>query len=57
MYTKVLSEEEKRIFEYIFQIKCSMVLLSKYENKYFISIDGSKKLEIEEYIAKIFRMN
>lgn len=56
MYTKVLSEEEKNIFEYIYQIKCYRVMISKISNDFFVSIDGSKPLEIEEYIARIFKM-
>lgn len=56
MHTKVLSEEEKNIFEYIYQIKCYRVLISKSNNDFFASIDGSKPLEIEYYVAKIFRI-
>lgn len=56
MYTKVLSEEEKTIFEYIYQIKCYRVLISKSNNDFFASIDGAKPLEIEDYIARIFKM-
>ena len=54
MITKILNDEERNMFNKIYEIKSEIVFIKKSGNKYYASINTSKYLRINSKIAKLF---
>ncbi len=54
MFTKILNDEERKMFNKIHEIKSEIVLIKKSSNKYYVSINTDKYIRLKPSIAKLF---
>nr|DAH24326.1 MAG TPA: hypothetical protein [Caudoviricetes sp.] len=54
MFTKILNDEERNMFNKIYEIKSEIVLIKKSSNKYYVSINADKYIRLKSSIAKLF---
>ncbi len=54
MITKILNDEERRMFNKIHEIKSEIVFIKKSGNKYYVSINVNKYIRLKSDIAKLF---
>lgn len=54
MITKILNDEERRMFNKIHEIKSEIVFVKKTGNKYYVSINTNKYIRLKSDIAKLF---
>lgn len=54
MFTKILNDEEREMFNKIHEIKSEIVLIKKSSNKYYVSINADKYIRLKSSIAKLF---
>lgn len=54
MFTKILNDEEREMFNKIYEIKSEIVFIKKSGNKYYVSINADKYIRLKSSIAKLF---
>lgn len=54
MFTKILNDEEREMFNKIHEIKSEIVFIKKSSNKYYVSINADKYIRLKSSIAKLF---
>lgn len=54
MFTKILNDEEREMFNKIYEIKSEIVIIKKSSNKYYISINADKYVRLNPNVAKLF---
>lgn len=54
MFTKILNDEERAMFNKIHEIKSEIVFIKKSGNKYYVSINADKYIRLKSSIAKLF---
>ena len=54
MFSKILSDEERKMFNKIHEIKSEIVFIKKAGNKYYVRINADKYIRLKSSIAKLF---
>lgn len=54
MFTKILNDEEREMFNKIHEIKSEIVFIKKTNNRYYAKINDSKYFRLKSNIAKLF---
>lgn len=54
MFTKILNDEEREMFNKIHEIKSEIVFIKKTNNRYYAKINDSKYFRLNKNIAKLF---
>lgn len=54
MFTKILNDEERRMFNKIHEIKSEIVFIKKVGSRYYARINDSKYFRLKSDIAKLF---
>lgn len=54
MITKILNDEERAMFNKIYEIKSEVVFIKKLGSRYYAKINDSKYFRLKSNIAKLF---
>lgn len=54
MITKILNDEERKMFNKIYEIKSEIVFIKKSGNRYYMSINANKYIRLKSGVAKLF---
>ncbi len=54
MFTKILNDEEREMFNKIHEIKSDIVFIKKSGNRYYAKINDSNYFRLSKNIAKLF---
>lgn len=54
MITKILNDEEREMFNKIYEIKSEIVFVKKSGHRYYVSINTNKYIRLKSGIAKLF---
>lgn len=54
MFTKILNDEERKIFNKIHEIKSEIVFIKKVGNRYYAKINDSNYFRLSKNVAKLF---
>lgn len=54
MFTKILNDEERKMFNKIYEIKSEIVFIKKVNNRYYAKINDSKYFRLNKVTAKLF---
>lgn len=54
MITKILNDEEREMFNKIYEIKSEIVFIKKSDRRYYVSINANKYIRLKSDIAKLF---
>lgn len=54
MFTKILNDEEREMFNKIHEIKSDIVFIKKSGNRYYVSINANKYIRLSKDVAKLF---
>lgn len=54
MITKILNDEERKMFNKIYEIKSEIVFIKKSGNRYYVSINANKYIRLKSGVAKLF---
>lgn len=54
MFTKILNDEEREMFNKIHEIKTEVVFIKKVGNRYYAKINDSKYFRLNKVIGKLF---
>lgn len=54
MFTKILNDEEREMFNKIHEIKSDIVFIKKVGSRYYAKINGSNYFRLSKDIAKLF---
>ena len=54
MITKILNDEERKMFNKIYEIKSEIVFIKKSGNRYYAKINDSKYFRLSKNIANLF---
>ena len=54
MITKILNDEERSMFNKIYEIKSGCVFIKRVKNQYYVSINTDKYIRINSGIARLF---
>lgn len=54
MFTKILNDEEREMFNKIYEIKSEIVFIKKSGNRYYVSINANKYIRLKSDIARLF---
>lgn len=54
MFTKILNDEEREMFNKIHEIKSEIVFIKKANNRYYAKINDSNYFRLSKDVAKLF---
>lgn len=54
MFTKILNDEEREMFNKIYEIKSEIVFIKKVGNRYYAKINDSNYFRLSKNVAKLF---